>query len=178
MNKLALQFAPRLLACAAIAWLAWRFIGAVGLVVTAPLFGIALAKPLIDLGSELWHRLREHQERNVEGQHYAYHGTPLQVIEDESHRRWVRVSDVRRVVGPTASDGALALSYPNGCRKLGDPPQAHLSDDALIAHLGKHSDPAAIRFRNWAEREIAFPAQRLRKRFGIRLEAPDFRADE
>ena len=51
--------------------------------------------------------------------------------------------------------------------------QPHFSDDALIAHLRKEASPTALRFRHWAEREIAFPAQRLRARLGIRLEPPD-----
>jgi len=40
-------------------------------------------------------------------------------------------------------------------------------------HLAREADPRASRFRHWVEREIAFPARRVRERLGIRLEAPD-----
>jgi hypothetical protein len=72
-----------------------------------------------------------------------------------------------RIVGYTASDNALALIYPNGWRHIGRPAQAHFSDDALLAHLGKERSPQALRFRHWVEREIAFPAQRLRRHAGV-----------
>ena len=100
------------------------------------------------------------------------------MLEDDDHRRWVRAADVRKVVGLTASYGALALSYPNGWRSLGKPAEPHFSDEALIAHLAKQGAPEALRFRHWAEREIAFPAQRLRERLGIRPQGPKLEVDD
>ena len=39
---------------------------------------------------------------------------------------------------------------------------------ALIGHLSKDNHPAALRFRTWAERTIAFPGRCIRERLGIR----------
>ena len=47
-----------------------------------------------------------------------------------------------------------------------------------MAHLAKETSADALRFRHWAEREIAFPARRLRERLGIRTEPPDFVASD
>lgn len=153
---------------ALVSWLGWRVNGSLGLVVTVPLWGVLLARPIIDLVGELRHGIRTAAWRPVQGRHFAYHGVPLQVLEDDWHRRWIRAADVRRIVGFTASDGALALSYPDGWRMLGTPPQPHFSDEALLAHLAKESSPQALKFRHWAERDIVFPARRLRERYGIR----------
>ncbi len=174
MSALALRIVIRLLLCAACSWLVWRFGGLAVMVATAPLYGVALARPLLDLASELRHGARAAVWRPLEGRHCVFRGTPVQVLEDEQHCRWVRAADVRRIVGFTASDGALALTYPNGWRAMGRPAQPHFSDDALIVHLSKETTPEALRFRHWAEREIAFPARRTRERLGIRLAAPDF----
>jgi hypothetical protein len=174
MSSLALRIATRLLLCAVCSWAVWRFGGLATMVVTAPLYGIALARPLLDLASDLRHQTRAIVWKPLEGRHFVFRGIPVQVLEDAQHRRWVRAADVRRIVGFTASDGALALSYPNGWRAMGRPVQPHFSDDALIMHLSKETAPEALRFRHWAEREIAFPARRQRERFGIRLDAPDF----
>ena len=92
------------------------------------------------------------------------------MLEDERHRRWVRAADVRKVVGYTASDGALALSYPEGWRLLGSPPAPHFSDEALLEHLSKETSTDALKFRHWVERDIVFPARRQRQRFGVRPE--------
>ena len=173
MSPLALRLAVRLALCAAITWLAWRIAGPGGLLLGALALGLALPKPLLQLASELRHMLRWRVWRDLEGRHYVYRGHPVQVLEDVSHCRWVLAADVRTIAGTTASDGALALTYPNGFRRLGEPAQPHFSDEALLMHLAREADPRASRFRHWVEREIAFPARRVRERLGIRLEAPD-----
>ena len=176
MNAIVLRVALRLIVCGAVSWVLWRFMGPALAVVSAPLYGIALARPLLDLASELRHAMRAAVWHPLEGRHFAYRGTPIQVLEDDDNRRWVRAADVRRIVGHSATNGALALTYPNGWRTMGQPAEPHFSDEALIAHLTKGNAPEALRFRRWAEREIAFPAQRRRERLGIRPRAPDFKA--
>lgn len=175
MSGLLIRIGVRLLLCAVVSWVLWRYFGMALAVVSAPLYGVALARPLIELASRLRHAARAAVWRPLEGRYFVYRGTPVQVIEDEDHRRWVRAADVRAIVGHTASNGALALSYPSGWRTMGQPAGPHFSDEALIAHLAKERSPEALRFRHWAEREIAFPAERLRQRLGIRQQAPDFR---
>ncbi len=134
------------------------------MVCTAPLYGVLLAKPLLDLMSEMRHQTRVLVWRPLEGRHYVYRGMPVQVIEDDAHVRWVRAADVRGIIGFTASDGALALTYPAGWRQLGEPAQWHFSDEALLTHLRKENSAEAGRFVHWVERTIAFPARRLRAR--------------
>ncbi len=166
--SLALRVAIRLALCAAVSWVLWRIGGAALMMWSAPLYGTALARPLIDLASELRHATRAAVWRPLEGRHCAYRGTPVQVLEDEEHVRWVRAADVRRIIGHGSSNGVLALTYPNGWRTLGKPAEPHFSDEALIAHLRTETSPEALRFRHWAEHTIAFPAQRRRARLGIR----------
>ena len=165
--------AVRLAACTLLSWLVWRSFGAVSMVTTLPLFGIALARPLLDLASALRHAMNRAHWRDVEGRHYAYRGRPVRVVEDDAHGRWVRLADVRAIVGFTASDGALAIAYPEDVTRLGRPPEPHLRDVALLAHLEKERSPEALRLRHWVEREIAYPARRERERLGIRPAAPD-----
>lgn len=178
MSIILLRVAIRLMLCATVSWVLWRYFGLAVAIASAPLYGIALARPLIDLASDLRHATRAAVWRPLEGRHFVYRGTPVQVLEDDDRRRWVRAADVRSVVGLTASYGALALSYPNGWRSLGKPAEPHFSDEALIAHLAKQGAPEALRFRHWAEREIAFPAQRLRERLGIRPQGPKLEVDD
>ena len=178
MGAILFRIAWRFALCALVSWWAWRAGGMGAFIGSLPLLGVALARPLIDLASELRHATRAAVWRPLEGRHFAYRGTPVQVLEDDDHRRWVRAADVRAILGYTASNGALALTYPSGWRTMGRPAEPHFSDEALIAHLMKESAPEALRFRHWAEREIAFPAQRLRARLGVRPQGPDFKASE
>ena len=64
----------------------------------------------------------------------------------------------------TSSDGVLALTYPNAWRLMGNPPQPHIGDEALLVHLRREGTADAGRFMHWAERTITFPARRLRER--------------
>ncbi len=170
MTQTLLRLAWRLAACAAAAWAVWRFSGLIAMLMLAPLAGLALARPLLDLAGDLRRLAHARIWRTLEGRHFAFRGIPVQVLEDAQHRRWVRAADVRRILGPTASDGAFALSYPDGWCVLGQPPQPHFSDAALLAHLAKQRSPEALRLRRWVEREIAYPARRVRERLGIRAD--------
>ena len=164
--KLALSLALRLAACLVFSWLAWRIGGVPALVLSLVMFGVALARPLIELAGALRQRLRAAVWEPLEGRHFVFRGQPVQVLEDAEHRRWIRAADVRRIVGISASDGALALSYPNGWQTMGRPAEPHFSDDALLAHLDRQGGWVALKFRHWVEREIAFEARRQRRRFG------------
>lgn len=170
--------AIRLALCLLLTWVVWRWLGAASLVLTAVVYGIALARPIVDLASAIRHELRRANWHDVEGRHFAFKGRSVHVVEDADYQRWVRLADVRAVVGFTASDAALRLTYPNGWSLHGRPPEAHLSDEALLAHLAKERSPAAAKFRQWAEREIVFPARRLREHHGVKLESLDFRASD
>jgi hypothetical protein len=160
--------AVRLAGCTFVSWAVWRWLGPAPMVATAPLFGVALARPLIDLASELRRAMQHAHWRDVQGEHYAFRGRPVRVVEDVEHVRWVRLADVRAIVGFTASDGALALAYPEGLRRLGRPGEPHLRDEALLAHLGKERSPEALRLATWVEREIVYPARRRRERLASR----------
>ncbi|MEO6745001.1 MAG: hypothetical protein ABIS28_04000 [Caldimonas sp.] len=163
--------AIRLALCGLVTYVAFRFGGLTTAVPTVVLYAIALPKPLLDLASELRHGVRRAHWRDREGRHYVYHGMPLTVHEDVDHRRWVGLVGVRAIVGFTASDATLRVAYPDAWQMLGRPAAACLRDDALIAHLKTERAPAALKFRHWVEREIAFPARRQRDLLGIRTEA-------
>ncbi len=156
--------ALRLVLCAAVSYAVWRWLGLAMAMLTVPLYGIALAKPLLELASTLRHQTRALVWGADEGRHYAFHGTRVRVIEDDDHVRWVCAADVRKIVGFTASDGALALTYPDGWRRFGRPPQPYFSDSALLTHLRKENSAEALRLLHWVERTIAYPARHLRER--------------
>jgi len=154
--------------CAVLFWWIWRTFGLATAMPVAALFGIALARPLIDFAEAVARLMHHAHWRDVEGRHYAYRGREVAVVEDIDRHRWVRLADVRAIVGFTASDGALAVSYPEAVKQFGRPPVAYVRDDALLGHLAKERSDEAARLRGWIEREIAFPARRERERLGIR----------
>jgi hypothetical protein len=161
-----------------IVWGLWRLSGVFALLLSLPLFAIIVARSLVDLAIELHYAMKHAHWRHLEGRHYVFRGHRVNVHEDAERRRWVRLADIRAIVGFTASDGALAVTYPNGVQRLGRPPEVHLSDDALLAHLQKERSPDAARLCSWVEREIVFPARRERARLGGQPEVPETPASD
>ena len=144
----------------------WRW-GPFVMVWSSPLLGAAICVPVMNLVANLRQRARENTWLPVHGQHYVYKGATINVLEDESHCRWVRLADVRKVVGITAAERALAVAYPGRCEAF-DKSGTHLRDDALVEHLGKENDAGALRFRTWVERTILLPGRKVRSNLGIR----------
>lgn len=93
-------------------------------------------------------------------------GICLTVIEDEQHVRWIKALDVARIIGTTLNHASLAQNHPQGYVRFEGLP--YFSDETLLVFLAKQSSPEAIRFRNWVEKDIAFPARRLRERLAER----------
>ena len=144
----------------------WRW-GPFVMVWSSPLLGAAICVPVMNLVANLRQRARENTWLPVHGQHYVYKGATINVLEDESHCRWVRLADVRKVVGITAAERALAVAYPGRCEVF-DKAGTHLRDDALVEYLGKENDAGALRFRTWVERTILLPGRKVRSNLGIR----------
>ena len=77
MSIILLRVAIRLMLCATVSWVLWRYFGLAVAIASAPLYGIALARPLIDLASDLRHATRAAVWRPLEGRHFVYRGTPV-----------------------------------------------------------------------------------------------------
>ena len=162
--------------CAIYIVVMYRFIGPIGLVLSAPLVGIAFTRLVIDAAAELGWQVRSAVLAPLSGQHYVFQNISLRIIEDDDFGRWLAIDDVRRIVGHGATDKALSQTYPSGWQVLDG--KGHLRDDALMHYLSREPSSRAIKLRNWAERSIAFPARTKRKRRGIYLRDPTLAAAE
>lgn len=151
-------------ASALAAWGLWSVFGPVGLVFAAPLAGVLLARPLIDLAGDLGHGTRRAALGATEGAYYAFKGRPLRVAEDDEGRRWLCAADLRRCVPGLPADASLAHQLGDGARRLGPGGRLHVEAEALHAALARALDPQTVRFRQWLDREVVQPAARRRAR--------------
>lgn len=133
----------------------------------SPLYGAAVARPLINLLGEFRQTLRAGVWLPVHGQHYVFKDTTVHVLEDEDSGRWIKLADVELVLGAALNQRILSVTYPERLQLMGKPARMYMRDDALITYLGKQSDPQALRFRTWLERNVAFPGRRVRASAGI-----------
>lgn len=156
--------------CAVWVVVMYKYVGVIGLVLSAPVIGIAFTRLVIDAAAEMGWRMRSAVLAPLSGKHYVYMEFNLRIVEDDDFGRWMATDDVRRIVGNGATDKALAQTYPSGWQIWEG--RAHLRDDALMHYLGREPSSRAVKLRNWAERSIAYPARTERKRRGIYLRDP------
>jgi hypothetical protein len=124
------------------------------------LFGVALARPIIDLVAASHHAGRAAALRSLGGRLYEHHGSRLDIAEDEDAARWLVAADVRKVVTGLPRDEVLQRQYPDGAGTVGDDKKVRIRADTLLDYLRKSSDPASVRFKVWLEREVIFPSRR------------------
>ena len=140
------------------------WLGRYMIVFTAPAYGAAIARPLINLVANFRHTVRAGVWLPVHGTHYVFKDITIHVLEDDDNWRWLPLADVERVLGRKLNARVLAITYPERLEKGGKPVRMYMRDDALIEHLSRLSDPVALRFRTWLERSVALPARRMRQR--------------
>lgn len=157
----------RLLACSAATYVLWRLLGPIGIAVAAPLFGFALARPIIDLISESNRAVKHLTFSGVEGRYFNHRGFSIDVAEDERHHRWLSVTDVRKVISALPRVAVLQRQFRQALLEDLKLRGHRIQADALLSYLGKSTDADSIKFRNWLEREVVFPAAMVRRRLGI-----------
>ena len=165
------------LACTAFYFLTYKLLGPLVWLLLAVVIGLAFNRIVIDTASELSWQFKSLRLKSLGGTHYKFQNHNITIVEDESHCRWIATELVRKIVGQLASDQALATIFPSGRQYLGKD-KGYLRDDALVAHLANATTPQAIKFKNWAQRNIAYPANKTRERLGIKLAAPTSDPDD
>lgn len=156
------QVALRLAGCTLIAWLAYLPFGAKALVLLSPLFAIVLAAPILELLAQMPVLARWHAFRGFHGRYFAYRGTQVVVHDDALGHRWVELPAVRRLVPALPGDIRLARLHPKAMVPGEGRQPSQLRADELLACLQALPGDDAVRFRNWLQREVVFPAARAR----------------
>ena len=154
----------RLLACSAFTWLVWRWIGVASLVVCAPLFGVALARPVLELAEHTTLLAKRLGYRKINGRHFEHHGRSLDIVDDDEGYRWVSTADVRKVVSGLPGDAVLERLFPGDVRRDPAAGVPRLKAEALHACLDKATEAGTLKFRLWLQREVILPADLRRQR--------------
>ena len=167
MVHILLRILFRLVLCSVAAYLMWRKFGASGLAFSAPLFGVALARPIIDLVSEFSGLAKHAVLADLQGRNYEHRGHRLDIWEDEDGQRWVSVRDVRKILPSLPRDTVLRSQFPSDL--LHDPrlKGERIRADTLLAYLRKSTETDSIKFRNWLERDVVLPSARMRGMPGV-----------
>lgn len=145
----------RLLLCAGVAWAISRTQGpALALLFTAPLLGLALRRPILDLLGGAAAKAKELALADVQGRFHAFRGIAIDVAPDGDERPWVLVRDVRKVLPGLPRDAVLQQMLRERVGELPGWPGLRIRADALEQQLRAATDPRAIRFKEWLGRDV------------------------
>jgi hypothetical protein len=152
--------ALRLLGCCAVTYVAWSALGPQGIAWCAPLFGIALARPLFDGIANTLAWLRALAYRDVEGQHYAFKGISISAVADDEGHMWLRLSHVRKVLPWLSRDESLRQILGARMGQVLPDRATRVEAEAFLAYLGRRTSPDAVSFMQWIERTVVYPSRR------------------
>lgn len=162
---LPIQLIVRLAVCIGIAYLGWIKLGPIGLVISAPLFGLALAWPIMRLASGSVRWIRARAMHDLQGRHFVHRGHTLLIDTDDDGHCWLDAQEVRLAGVQLPSDGVLLRRFADD--ELQQPVRDRgllLRADALLRHLQGSSSPDTHRFSIWLARMVIAPAQRAHQR--------------
>lgn len=154
----------RVLLCCGATWIVFRRIGLIALPLCSVLFGVALARPVLELLGRVPRLARYAVYRAFHGRYFEYKGRQIVVNEDAGGHRWVALDAVRRVVPSLSPDRRLARRFPRAFVAPTQASGALLRAEELLEVLRGHAEPEAVRFKQWVLEELVAPAALKRSR--------------
>lgn len=145
----------RLAACFTVSYLAYRQIGPTTMMLTLPLWGAALARPIIE-GVPALLRWAGHLHLQAwDGRYYEFDGRQVRVV-TIGETLWFAEPDVVAILGGTP-EALRSKVGRNEYGPLGEGRLMGFPEQALRRLLNGDASPQALRFRLWMEREVIFP---------------------
>ncbi|MCG2591730.1 hypothetical protein LZ009_02945 [Ramlibacter sp. XY19] len=163
MIRLLLRIAFRFALCCAATYLLWLRLGTIAFAVAAPIFGAALARPLIDLVGELAGEVKRAALADLEGRNYEFRGMRFDIADHVDGYRWISVRDVRKVLRAMPRDAVLRAQFPADLLHDEGLKGDRIRAEALLAYLRKATETDSIKFRNWLEKDVVSPAAKARQ---------------
>lgn len=165
-NLLLMWLARLIVAGGSYALLVW-LVGGLTFLLAIPIFGIALAKPIIESFSWFSNAVKSRAYAGLNGCYYSFDGWPVGIVETGDHRlALVPLKDMCRVLGIKLDrqiSRNIEVSYREVATKLPGGKTA-LPVAEAIRFVSTKDTPDATRFRLWLERDVQFP---LRRRWEI-----------
>jgi len=147
----------------AFTWFAYRQTGAIGLIFSAPVWGLLLARPLFEVLAAANQRIKETawSEPGIERHAFASH--PLRGMH-VGGCPWVVDVDLLSVLGDQPSEQSRRRADPARYAQLPDNGLWGYSEGGATALLAASRHPDAHKLRLYLERQVFFPARKKRER--------------
>jgi hypothetical protein len=134
-----------------------KAMGLIGIVFAAPILGVAIAKPLVEVMHDGLTWTANQPLRKWEGRYYEFDGVQIRVLE-HAGALWFAADDVVTSTGLPVVGGTLLEATTIPVDESAKLPFLDLA--ALEKVLMRHRSPESGRFLLWAQREVVAPYER------------------
>lgn len=158
-----IELAARIGLGSLVTWFLYHRSGAVGLVFAAPLWGVLLAKPILEFVPALVRGAKRAAwgGRDSDAVAFGIHRLRVRYV---AGYPWVVDEDLLAVVGETSSDAVRRRADPAKCAQLPDSVLWGFSERGAVDHLSSSRHPDANKLRLLLERQVFLPARSKRER--------------
>lgn len=146
----------------ALTWLAYRSAGLFGLVFSAPLWGLLLARPLVELFEAAHQRIKQSAWDEPGIERHAFGGHPLRVKYVGGYP-WIVDVDLLSVLGDRPSEQSRRRADPARYAQLPDDIFWGYSEGGALSLLAASRHPDAHKLKLSLERQIFLPARKKRE---------------
>ena len=152
----------RLVICIGVAWAAEMVLGLIGLAITAPIWGVMLAKPIVEFFPALQRMGHRHALQEWEGRYYKYGGTHLRAYFDGDDA-WFDAKDVLSVLDKTPRGWLDTRFTPEEYGVNPGRSDKGFSTAGVIKLTRISEHPEAPKFRLWFERTVVLNLNRKKE---------------
>ena len=153
----------RFIICAGVTWAAVFLIGLIGYPLSAPIWAMMFAKPIVEFFPAFGRLIHWHAYREWEGKTYKYNNKHLRVY-FEGDDAWFVAADVLSVLDKKVEPWLTTRFAPEeygvipGRKEQGFSPAGVMTLTQITEH------PEAAKFRLWFERAVVFTLERQKER--------------
>jgi len=158
-----IELAARISLGSIVTWFLYHKSGATGLVFAAPLWGVLLAKPILELLPAMVRRAKRSAwgGRDTDAIAFGIHRLRIRYV---AGYPWVVDEDLLAALGETSSDAFRRRADPASCAQLPDSALWGLSERGAVNYLSSSRHPDANKLRLLLERQVFLPARNKRER--------------
>lgn len=163
MNRaLLIELAVRVAIGSVVTWLLYESSGAIGLVSAAVVWGLLMAKPILELVPMLVRGIKRSAWSDWDGDVIVFEIHRLRVRYVTGHS-WIVDDDLLAVLGKEGSDAERRRSDPANCAHLPASKLWAFSEAGALKYLSSSRHPDALKLRLLLERQVFLPARKKRK---------------
>ncbi len=158
-HKILLMILIRAAICTVVTYVALKINVGVGMA-TVALWGVLMAKPIVELGANWFNWARREPYEKWQGNYYEFAHVQIRVFARggaTQQKLWFAVADILKVLGEKPSKKLELIYSPAEYGVFPEENVAAFSEEGVKKCLAASRHPQAIALRLWIEREVIKP---------------------